>query len=53
LCRALDKLIALEYSDGGTQQTAKDMLIDLRNLKRRLEVDAEIERIREGSIRGQ
>ena len=25
-------------------QTAKDMLIDLRNLKRRLEVDAEIER---------
>ena len=26
-------------------QTAKDMLIDLRNLKRKLEVDAEIERI--------
>jgi serine/threonine protein kinase len=35
---------ALAKNPGERYQTAKDMLIDLRNLKRRLELDAEIER---------
>ena len=33
-------------------QTAKDLLIDLRNLKRRLEVDAEIDRTMPPELRG-
>ena len=35
---------ALTKDREGRYQTAKDMLIDLRNLKRKLEVDAELER---------
>jgi serine/threonine-protein kinase len=38
----IEKSLAKDTDD--RYQTAKDLLIDLRNLKRRLEVDAEIER---------
>jgi serine/threonine protein kinase len=42
LQRIVDKSIAKDPDE--RYQTAKDMLIDLRNLKRRLDLDAEIER---------
>lgn len=42
----LDRIVtkALTKDPEGRYQTAKDLLIDLRNLKRKLEVDAEIDR---------
>jgi TolB-like protein len=42
----LERLVtkALTKDPEGRYQTAKDLLIDLRNLKRKLEVDAEIDR---------
>lgn len=43
LQRIVDKSIAKNADE--RYQTAKDMLIDLRNLKKRLELDAEIERV--------
>jgi len=42
LQRIVDKSIAKDADE--RYQTAKDMLIDLRNLRRRLDLDAEIER---------
>src|SRR4030095_15552146 len=42
----LDRIVtkALTKNRDDRYQTAKDLLIDLRNLKRRIEVDAEIDR---------
>jgi serine/threonine protein kinase len=43
----LEEIVAkcLAKDKNGRYQTAKDLLIDLRNLRRKLDVDAEIERI--------
>jgi len=50
----LDRIITKALTKDREQryQTAKDLLIDLRNLKRKLEVDAEIDRTTPPELRG-